>query len=150
MNIRKFSTILRNIVLIATVAGLTETLVALNSVRLDPALEKPLIKAEKALEEYKNSPRRNPAEGERLVEYLGFYRSWYQSVTPASTALIDSLSTAALEYVGKLQKIVAENRDLAARKGAPGTMTGSSRLTELGSKFYETIINQLRKENNEA
>ena len=75
---------------------------------------------------------------DNLVNYLGYYRSWYQAVTPAPQDLFIKLSSNAKDLVKKIKDIAVEFTT------QPAAMAGSSKLTKDGEKFYQDVIKKLK------
>lgn len=75
-----------------------------------------------------------------LIEYIEFYTSWYQAVTPAPRDLYDSLSDEAHEFVEELKTIAK----VFERKPKPFLM-GATRLNPEGKIFYQRVLKSLRK-----
>lgn len=106
-----------------------------SSLRLDHAL----ATAQQALNFYKrNAPK---TDYNNLLAYLDFYRSWYQSVTPAPMPLIEQLSLAALQFVSQL-KHIAQDFTIKTPRG----IAGASRLTPEGELFYQEVIQMVQEQ----
>lgn len=77
----------------------------------------------------------------KLVEYLNFFRSWYQSVSPAPQSLLESLSPDAQRYVQTLKDIAQKHGFVQPYSNDQAVArTGTSRLSADGEKFYTNII----------
>lgn len=75
-----------------------------------------------------------------MLEFLHYYRSWYQAVTPPPMSLVEQLSPAALKFIAQL-KFIARQFEQAPR-GIPG----ASRLTIQGEQFYQTVIDMVQSQ----
>jgi len=98
----------------------------------DLQLQQSLAVAQKALNVYQRSAPEQ--EFPIMLEFLHYYRSWYQAVTPAPMELIRHLSPAALKFIAQLKAIAQ------TFTRAPQNIPGSSRLTEQGEQFYEAVM----------
>lgn len=95
-------------------------------------LHRALVTAQQALNEYQHSAPEQ--DYQNLLEYMRYYRSWYQAVTPAPIRLVEQLSPAALKFIAQIKH--AASPFTRAPQGIPG----STRLTEEGERFYRTLI----------
>jgi hypothetical protein len=73
----------------------------------------------------------------RLRDYLGYYRSWYQAVTPAPKALYESLSPEARAVANQLKEYA--QRFVQPHTGIPGATT----LSKEGNAWYQTVLSWL-------
>lgn len=83
--------------------------------------------------------RATPAEKDAFGDYLKTYRSWYQAVTPASTAVINAynrLRPEAHEALGAIKAIA--DQFVSGASGVPG----SSTLSNDGNEYYQTLLAQ--------
>ncbi len=78
------------------------------------------------------------ADRNKLVKYLGFYRSWYQAVTPAPQDLYNQLSRKAKKLAASIKEIAKEFTIQSK------SLIGSSKLTKDGVTFYTEVINRLQ------
>jgi hypothetical protein len=72
---------------------------------------------------------------EKLNQYLTFYRSWYQSVTPPPHELTKDLSEEAKEMI----RIIKETADTYFKQKPPQNISGASRLSLAGALYYDKI-----------
>ena len=93
----------------------------------------PLIQASQALDEY-TATCPHGADQANLIQYLNYYRSWYQAVTPAPRALVESLSPAAVIFIDQLRAIAEQFIT------TPEQRPGASKLSAAGNCFYQKII----------
>jgi hypothetical protein len=130
----KTAPISQNSVTIFILCGLTAAcLVAQNGDDQSPAqLKQALASAQKAINVYQRSAPEQ--EYQILLEFLRYYRSWYQAVTPAPISLIERLSPAALKFIAQL-KFIAKTFEQKAQ-----AMPGATRLSETGDQFYQAVI----------
>lgn len=101
------------------------------------SLNHALKKATHALDKYlKHS---SPLDEQHVFEYLHHYGSWYQAVTPAPQALVESLSSRAHLLVNRLKKY-AQPFELIFDQPMPGR----SRLSPEGRQYYEEVIQRFK------
>jgi hypothetical protein len=101
-------------------------------------IQRALMTAQQALNVYqRNAPEQEYA---LLYEYMQYYRSWYQAVTPAPIQLVEQLSPAALKFIAQL-KYAAQ-----PFTRAPRNMPGSSRLTAQGEQFFQAVVQMVRSQ----
>jgi hypothetical protein len=86
-----------------------------------------------------------PNEIDTLIKYLGYYRSWYQSTTPAPIDLQKSLTP-------KSNNIVNNIKDSARVfvKKTESFAPGSSTLNQNGHDYYAQVIDYLQPKNTAA
>lgn len=98
-----------------------------------------LKRAQELIGKYKKAPTTTPQELEKVINYLSFYRSWYQAVTPAPTDSYKQLSEESKKLVDQLKRwgdtFIAEPEKM---------MPGASRLSEEGQSFYQAVIAALK------
>lgn len=80
---------------------------------------------------------------ENVIAYTKFYRSWYQPVTPAPFAVLDSLSSLDIRFVKEIKDIA---KPLAQEKLKERNLVGASTLSPEGEEFYKHILNKLEQE----
>jgi len=116
-------------------------MVCVNQISAAVDMQAALADVDNAYSGYESS---NPTMDERhaLLDYLKYYRSFYQLVTPPPRDLIEKITPAARAYVTALKKIVEKNK--LAGDSTRG-MTGTSRLSSNGEKLYEKAIDMLQK-----
>lgn len=77
----------------------------------------------------------SPTDTANVFEYLHYYPSWYQAVTPAPVTLVESLSHRARNLIESLKEI-AKDFEIKPTPQLPG----SSRLSPEGRAYYEEVI----------
>lgn len=119
--------------------GLTVCLIARQEQDVsDMQLQRALVTAQQALNEYQYSAPEQ--DYQNLLEYVRYYRSWYQAVTPAPIRLVEQLSPAALKFIAQIKYAVSPFTR------APQGIPGSTRLTETGEQFYRTVISMIESQ----
>jgi len=103
-----------------------------------------LAAAQQALTLYKY--RGPQAEYNKLIDYLQYYRSWYQAVTPAPRSLVEQLSSDALLYVKNLQSAVNEFALVSPAIAGSRGQIGASTLSPEGERFYQKVIAMTREQ----
>lgn len=76
-----------------------------------------------------------------LQDYLGYYKSWYQRVTPATQSVLEALSQNALATANKLKAL--GDRFKIEKKT---TLAGATSLSKQGDKYYKYIKTLLANE----
>lgn len=101
-----------------------------------------LADAKKALNVYVAASRPENPNSEDMVKYLGYFKSWYQSVKPAPVELYDKInsSQAATAYINELKRIAQQFK----KEPTPG-MSGASSLSADGVTFYQYVIDMAQK-----
>lgn len=120
----------------------------LNSIRYtdDIANALNLAQQELAIYQQQNVP---VGDHENLINFLQFYKSWYQAVTPAPINLIIQLSPQAMAYVNSLKRIAEQAGFVVLREPAFShwpkgkdsfAQAGRSKLKPIGDTFYQAVI----------
>lgn len=94
------------------------------------------------LDRYKES-KVGQSELQDLIEYLGYYRSWYQSVSPAPQELYQKLSRKSRQLVELIKKNAKQFEITRQQDDRTKPMMGSSRLTNNGHEYYQLTIDNL-------
>lgn len=87
-----------------------------------------------------------PSEREALISYLGYYRSWYQSTTPAPVELQKSLTPASNNLVNNIKEVAKA----FTLHFSPTQRPGSSTLNQNGHDYYSQVIDYLQKSSTTA
>lgn len=95
---------------------------------LEVALKDNSIKAQKALSS--------------LIEYVSYYRSFFQAVTPPPIAILDAVE-AYQPASGLMCQIFSIARLSFTKK--PKNVAGATSLTKDGEHYFETILSYLKK-----
>ncbi|HVW98990.1 MAG TPA: hypothetical protein VHA52_00900 [Candidatus Babeliaceae bacterium] len=74
----------------------------------------------------------------RLYEYLTYYRSWYQAVTPPPSDLYESLSDQAKALIKQLKHYAEQFIQ------HPPARAGATSLSKEGDQWYQNILSLLR------
>jgi hypothetical protein len=68
------------------------------------------------------------------LAYMKFYRSWYQSVTPAPRQVYEALNEQDHKFINVLKKIAQPFMQ------EPSSIPGASSLSQQGDIFYQQVI----------
>ncbi|MGC2310739.1 MAG: hypothetical protein WA432_03910 [Candidatus Babeliaceae bacterium] len=131
-----FSFIIALAVITSCQAQIQEPTISLNDDSQKMDLETALIQADNLIDHYlKNATM---PEAKNMLAYLAFYRSWYQSVTPAPADIYDALSPNDFTFIEKLKETAKPFIE------KPRPMPGASRLSQQGNTFYQQVIDNLK------
>lgn len=85
----------------------------------------------------------SPDQLSDLVNYLGYYRSWYQSVSPAPRDLTEKLS----KQSNNLVNLIRKNAEpfVTDQSDANKSIVGASKLSQDGDEYYQMIIDYLNQ-----
>lgn len=129
-----------NVTKLVIICGLTACL-ATNSNQdyTDFQIEQAVAMAQKAVNVYQQTAPEQ--EFPIMLEFLRYYRSWYQAVTPAPIRLVEQLSPAALKFIAQLKSIA--NRFTQTPQAG---LMGASRLSAEGERFYQQVITMVQSQ----
>lgn len=96
-----------------------------------------MMEAQKLIAKYKETA--TPQELEKVINYLTYYRSWYQAVSPAPADSYKQMSPNSKKLVNQLREL-GDRFIVKPEKMMPG----SSRLSPEGDNFYQTAIEELK------
>lgn len=82
-------------------------------------------------------------ELKNVKNYLDHYRSWYQSVKPASPELQAALSNNAHSLINELKKRADEHFFIRNFIKTQPIEPGQSKLSDDGNSYYQEILNEL-------
>ena len=75
-----------------------------------------------------------------IVEYMKYYKSWYQAVTPAPIKLVNALSQQDKRFIEQVKQIVQP-----FQVTSPTARLGASTLTRDGEILYEYVLAKLKR-----
>ena len=75
-----------------------------------------------------------------IVEYMKYYKSWYQSVTPAPTTLVNALSQQDKRFIEQVKQIIQP-----FQVTSPTSRMGASTLSRDGEILYEYVLAKLKR-----